>query len=296
MFGYVRAMREELTVRQDILYRAAYCGLCREMGRCTGQCSRLTLSYDMVFLYTVRMALRGSIPTIKKGRCLVHPFKKRQYVASDSELEYAARVSALLTHGKVCDDAADELGMKRFLCKLALPFSRHAKKRAALDELYEKIAASLSELAEVESQKLKSVDAPAEIFGRLLGDVFAYGFSGSEERIAREIGFRTGRWIYAVDAADDIDEDMKKGEYNPFLMLYDEFTDDVRRLIEVAAANDLARASAAADLADDSIFTPIINNILHYGMPHAAKKAIYKESDSEQKSVRNTWSERERHR
>ena len=285
MFGYVRAAREELKVREDILYRAAYCGLCKEMGRCTGQCSRLALSYDMVFLYTMRMALLGKSPTVKKGRCLVHPFKRRQYVASDSELEYAAKVSALLTHGKVCDDVADEKGVKRFVCRVLSLFTKNAKKRAGLDELYRNIEKRLAELTEIEKQKQKSVDAPAEVFGRLLGDIFAYGLTDENGKIAYEIGFRTGRWIYATDAADDIDEDMKKGAYNPFLLLYGEIDEDTRKLIAIAAANDLSLASAAADLASQSIFTPIIENILNLGMPEAAKKAIYKEKNVEQKSL-----------
>ena len=274
MFGYVRAMREELKVREDILYRAAYCGLCREMGRCTGQCSRLSLSYDMVFLYAVRMALTGGTPAIKKGRCMVHPFKKRQYVASDGELEYAARVSALLTHGKICDNANDERGFKRFFYRLASVFSKNAKKRAGLCDLYSDIEKRLAELSAIEKEKQTSVDAPAEIFGRLLGDVFAYGLSDEKQKIAYEIGFRTGRWIYAIDAADDIDEDVKKGSYNPFLLLYGEIDAETRRLISIAAGNDLTLATAAADLADNNIFTPIIENILHFGMPEAAKKAV----------------------
>lgn len=274
MFGYVRAMREELKVREDILYRAAYCGLCREMGRCTGQCSRMALSYDMVFLYTVRMALTGGKPVIKKGRCIVHPFRKRQYVASDGELEYAARVSALLTHGKICDDIADERGFKRFICKVASIFSKSAKKRAGLTDLYSSIEKRLAELSAIENEEQKSVDAPAEVFGRLLGDIFAYGLPQEKAKIAYEIGFRTGRWIYAIDAADDIDKDRQNGSYNPFLLLYGEIDGETRRLIGIAAANDLSLASAAADLADENIFTPIIENILHFGMPSAARKAV----------------------
>lgn len=286
MFGYVRAQREDLTLRQDTLYRAAYCGLCREMGRCTGQCSRMMLSYDMVFLYTVRMALTGGVPALKKGGCIMHPFKKRQYVAHDGELEYAARVSTLLTHGKICDDIADERGFKRFVCRLAYFFSKSAKKRANLDILYKRIENTLGELSAVEKEQKISVDAPAEIFGRLLGEVFAYGLSGGEEKIAYEIGFRTGRWIYAVDAADDIDEDAAKNSYNPFLLLYERVGTDERCLIEIALGNDLALAAAAADLAEDSIFTPIIRNILQLGMPAAARKAVYKkETESEQESV-----------
>ena len=46
MFGYVMPYVPTLQVQEYELYRAVYCGLCREMGRITGQASRLTLSYD----------------------------------------------------------------------------------------------------------------------------------------------------------------------------------------------------------------------------------------------------------
>ena len=59
MYGYVRTHAPELKVRQQEYYRAVYCGLCRTMGKCTGQCSRMTLSYDFTFFALVRMALTG---------------------------------------------------------------------------------------------------------------------------------------------------------------------------------------------------------------------------------------------
>lgn len=281
MFGYVRAKREELTVRQDTFYRAAYCGLCKEMGRCTGQCSRLTLSYDMVFLYLVRAALRGMQPATKKGRCLLHPFRCKQIVQSDEELSFAARVSALMTYGKLCDDLADERGMKRFCKRLARPFFAKAKKRAALDELYKQVEAHLQALSALESEKLPSVDAPAEVFGNLLGDVFAYGFTGADAKIAREIGFRTGRFIYAADAADDIDEDLKSGNYNPFLLLYGgDLTDEQRKTAEMAMQFDLTALAAAIDLIDNHPLLPVIRNIIYLGMPAAFRKGVQREQKS----------------
>ncbi len=284
MFGYVRAQREDLTVRNDTFYRAAYCGLCKEMGRCTGQCSRLTLSYDMVFLYLVRMAILGKKPFTKKGICLLHPFKKRLIVQSDDELRYAAKVSALLSYGKVCDDLADEKGIKRFLKKLAKPFFGMAKRRAALDELYKLIEEKLSALSKIESEKLPSVDAPAEVFGKLLADVFAFGFDKENATLAREIGFRTGRFIYAVDAADDIAEDKKSGSYNPFLLLYGgEIDKNQKNLIEMAMKYDLTALAAAVDLIDNSELVKIIKNIIYLGMPSAAHRVLGEKS--EQKSV-----------
>lgn len=274
MFGYVRARREELTVRQDTLYRAAYCGLCKEMGRCTGQCSRLTLSYDMVFLYFVRAALRGILPTAKKGRCFLHPLKARQILQRDAELSYAARVSALLSYGKLCDDLADEHGLKRFCKRMLRPFFAHAKRRADLADLYVGIEAHLAALSAIEAQKQPSVDAPAEVFGALLADVFAYGMEGDTEKLAREIGYRTGRFIYVADAADDIDEDAKKGGYNPFLLLYGSSPDrEQREVIEMAMRFDLTALAAAIDLAETHPFTPLLQNIIHLGMPDAFHKS-----------------------
>lgn len=286
MFGYVRAQRQELTVRQDTLYRAVYCGLCKEMGRCTGQCSRLTLSYDMVYLYLVRAALTGIQPQTKMGRCFLHPFRARQMLVHDEELAYAARVSALLTYGKLCDDLCDEGGIKRFGKQLLRPVFGAAKKRADLADLYERIEALLCELSALETKKLPSVDAPADIFGKLLAAVFAYGLSGDAERIAREIGFRTGRWIYAVDAADDMDEDAKSGGYNPFLLLYGGAIDEEqRRYVAMAMQYDLRAAAAALDLAEKCSLTPIIENIIYLGMPAAAKKAVREKEKHEQESV-----------
>ena len=54
MFGYVRTMDSELKVKEHELYKATYCGLCRSMGEVCGGSSRLTLSYDGVFLSLLR--------------------------------------------------------------------------------------------------------------------------------------------------------------------------------------------------------------------------------------------------
>ena len=112
MFGYIRTDVPELRVRENEYYRAVYCGLCRAQGKCTGQCSRMTLSYDMTFLALLRLAISKETPEIKSGRCLAHPFKKRAYVADCDALSYCAYASALLFYGKTVDDILDEKGRK----------------------------------------------------------------------------------------------------------------------------------------------------------------------------------------
>ena len=228
MFGYIRAHRPELKLREDEYYRALYCGLCRTMGKCTGQCSRLTLSYDFTFLALVRMALSGERAEFKKRRCVVHPLRKRNMASPSPELEYCAAAAAILGYYKLADDKNDERGAKRLRAKLLKPAFSSFKKRALrikftrgeLAELEKKIVKSLDELSSLEKQRLASVDRPADIFGQLMADLLSFGFEGNEERIATRIGRHIGRWIYIIDAADDFDEDVKKSRYNPFSCLY----------------------------------------------------------------------------
>ena len=139
MFGYVREYSPELKVKEAGLYKAVYCGLCKSMGKCTGDCSRLTLSYDVTFLAVVRLAIEQTPYCIKQKRCIVHPLKKRAIMDNNAVLEYCARASALLSYGKLCDDISDSRGVKRIVSVIIKPFLSSAKKRAGLSELYDKI-------------------------------------------------------------------------------------------------------------------------------------------------------------
>ena len=288
MFGYVRARRADLIVREDMLYRGVYCGLCRAMGRCTGQCSRLTLSYDMVFLYLVRASLVGVTPRVKPGWCAVHPLTRRPVAVRDAELDYAARVSALLVYGKLCDDLADERGIRRFGKRLLVPAVRGMWRRAGLADLYAKIQAQLTALSAIEAERRVSADAPACCFGQLLAEVFAYGLSGDAQKLASAIGYHAGRWIYAADAADDLADDAKNGSYNPFLLLYGGMpTEAQRALMESAARIDLVEMENACALIPESETLSVVRNIIGRGMADAGARAFAPQigGDGEQKSV-----------
>lgn len=293
MFGYVKPAYGELRVREHELYRAAYCGLCRSMGKCTGCASQMSLSYDLVFLALVRYALTGEHVKIRAGRCAAHPLKKRPYLEHTESLGYSAGASAVLTYGKLCDDIADERGFRRTIAQVLLPFARSAAKRAELQDLESVVQGELSELARLESEKCSDVDRVADCFGRLLGQVVSYGLEGSAARIACEIGKYTGRFIYIIDAADDMGKDAKLGRYNPFLCAYGEEILEEREVrdhngrsrvrtvpkreiaesILTAARLDLIRLEQAENLIsyedsmDGGMLRGIIGNIIGIGMP-----------------------------
>ncbi|MBR5446851.1 MAG: hypothetical protein IKV40_00345 [Clostridia bacterium] len=290
MFGYIRPHTPDLRVRENELYRAVYCGLCREMGKVTGQASRLTLSFDFVFLCLVRAMATGESFTSAMGTCIAHPFKKRQYVEGCDSLRYCAAAAAYLTEGKLRDDVADECGLKRTaavcLTPAATRMTRLADKNADASPLRELIREKLNALSALEREGCTSIDRCAEVFGELTAEVFSFGLPTREARICAEIGRGIGRFIYVCDAVDDVADDSKKGRFNPILAHGGEdaltekdgkrvLSDDFAEGILTAANLDLGRCAAAAELlCDDSPAdaAAIIRNIIYLGMPGMLKK------------------------
>ncbi len=271
MFGYVRPYQPSLVVSDREFYRALYCGVCRAMKKRTGALSAFSLNYDFVFLALVRLLTEENHISIRHRRCIAHPLRRRPMVSLHPATEYAARVSAVLVYYKLKDDIADS----RFLGKLppaaALPVFASARRRARLGRLDTIIADCISRLSALEREKCPSIDAPASVFGELLGEVFAYEIEGEMHDVLYRLGNAVGKFIYAADAADDYEDDVKHGGYNPYVLTYGKILDDNARrdihasLICMLAAEE--EAFAALPFASTVTVRRIIENILYEGLP-----------------------------
>ncbi len=283
MFGYVKADAPELKMRENEFYRAVYCGLCGSMKRLTGAASTFSLSYDIVFLVLCRLAATGDRTEVSAKRCCMNPFraKKRPVMSDGAELRYGAAVGALLTECKLRDDASDEKGVKRITKRMLLPGARRRLRRAAVpSELESAVRKKLSELYALEAQKPNEISPMAELFGELLGEIFAYGLPETDARILYEVGRGVGRWIYIVDAIDDLSDDIKRGEYNPVASVYGSLTDGSREELETVLKLELSGAAGALEL----VSVPnggypetldIAKNIIYLGLPKEAKRVLY---------------------
>ena len=286
MYGYVRTHAPELKVREQEYYRAVYCGLCRTMGKCTGQCSRMTLSYDFTFFALVRMALTGERIEIERRRCLAHPTRKRPMAKPNEDLALCACTSAILAYHKIRDDLRDERGMKRTAATVAAPFvdsiRRRAMKRGYTDA-DRRVDLAMRKLCELEASRPPSVDEPATLFGELMATLLGYGLEGNQAKLARSIGLHVGRFVYILDAADDYAEDVRKGRYNPLACLYGdpsmtELSDRKRGELKIALLSELTELERAFDLldtADDPDLTGLLSNILYEGLPRQAERVLF---------------------
>ncbi len=269
MFGYMTPLTEELLVKEHILYKSIYCGLCRCMGKRVCGESRITLSYDVVFLVLIRLWISGDPLSFRTVRCAASPFRKRPIMQSNPSLEYSAAAGALLAYYHLADDAADRKGLSRLTARLVLAASGRLRRKAALPALDREISERLAVLSAAERDRTASADEAADYFGQLLAAVFREGLEGSGRRIAGEIGYHVGKWIYLADAADDFGKDRKQGNFNPL-------TEIDKPSLRCAMTLELAETAKGIALLGetDPGIKRLTENILYAGMPSRMEKIL----------------------
>ena len=178
----------------------------------------------------------------------------------------------MLSYEKCLDDKKDR-GGPRLRALLALPALRRAAKRAKLPFLSRETEECLRELSAIEAQKTPSIDAPAAVFGDLLGLCFAEGLEGEEHTLFYDVGYRLGIFIYAADAADDYKSDKKSGSYNPYVLLYPDdpgfdcgIPDGIKASLSLSLT-ELGEAIEKLPFLGDATLENIIKNTVYLGLP-----------------------------
>ena len=286
MFGYVKPDKENLLVKDLALYKATYCGLCSVIKKEISFFLPFALSYDFVFLAMVRSAIKGEKSKVTKGFCKYNPLKKCAFSVGNCETLYTARCSLILTALKLEDDIKDR-DTPFYKRAIARPFYNHLKKRMnnleGYDELILSIREGLEKLSRLEKENSPELDKACEIFGDIMAMATAFGLDDKEAQIAREVGSATGRYVYLVDAVDDLEKDAKSGAYNPLIARYG--TVEKARAsfneIDVAFAMYANRAQLAVSLLDECEYSRIINNIIVLGFGAEAYKIMTRNGDKD---------------
>lgn len=268
MFGYVKPYNPELRVRELEEYKAVYCGLCKQLGHSFGVLARFTLSYDFAFLAMLKTALDSEIcPETERCACLAHPFCRRTRVRENAATEMAARAAMISVYYKLLDDCADEGFFKRIGAELLLPLAKRARRKAlafgdgaAADEAAAKMYAAQGQL---EAEKCQIPDAAAEPTASFLAAVLKNCSATAEQAAVLErFGYLLGRYVYLCDALDDLEDDRRRGRYNPFLYAGGEAA--------IAAKNALflttAELSDDFDLLELHCYEGTLENIIKIGL------------------------------
>ena len=276
MFGYVRINKMDLTFREFDYYKGYYCGLCKYLKENHGEVSRLSLNYDITFLIVILTALYKLDSDITYERCIANPLKKKMRIVNEIT-EYAASMNILLSYYKLEDNLYDDNGIKD---KLAYELYKGKLKKAyeKYPQKAEYIKQQLGNLRELEKQESKSIDKVSNIFGNLMGEIFVYKKDEYEHNL-RNIGFNLGKYIYILDAYEDLEEDNKKGRYNPFIDYIDkkeELKNKVDRLISMS----LGMATKNIEQLNLEFNKSIIDNIIYSGVYLRYKSILEKGCES----------------
>ena len=285
MFGYVKPVIGDLLVKEHEFYKSTYCGICRSMKKHTGGLSIATITYDSVFLALVRMAYISDAELgSSMRRCVAHPMKKKCMLNDNSAIEYTARAFAILSYYKMQDDLSDEGLAKRMLVSATRPILASAKKKADLSPLAEIVKDRLDKISEIEAKRLPSIDEPAELFGELLGEIFAWGLEGSDRVVTYECGYRLGKFILLADAIDDYESDLKSGKYNPYVIAYGgaKLTKENKQNVKTALLIECKKLENAINLipfGNKITIENIVRNIIYLGL---TKRIEFLDKDDEE--------------
>ncbi len=271
MFGYIRPRVDALRVWEEAYYRAAYCGLCRCLGRRYGMTSRFLVNYDSTFLYLL-LAGHEELPPCGKCFCPARPLCRKACVPITPAMEYAADVCVILCAGKLDDARRDGHGIKRLPPAVASLLLRRAvrkagKRRPGLTELLKK---QLTLLHQLEDERCASMDRAADAFAGFLCHCADEALP-EEKRPAQQLLYHVGRFIYLTDALDDLPKDAKSGNYNPLLCRFPcpagALSAEDRAYVRESIEASVAMAGSALALCALKSHRGLLENIVSLGLP-----------------------------
>jgi len=252
MFGYVRPSLQRLDRQEQARFRAVYCGLCRTLGERYGQAARFILNYDFAFLAI--LLWEGPVPEAVSRHCIAHPLTQREYIPGGEALELAADCSVILAWWQLQDAIADERGLHRLKYVAGArvldgAYARAAAMRPAFDA---SVREHLADLRELEERRCDSIDRAADSFACLLRDIGREVRDPVKSRILEQLLYHLGRWIYLVDAADDLAEDHASGSYNPLIYRFSlaegKLTEEARGALVLSLDHSIRLMAAAFEL------------------------------------------------
>lgn len=240
MFGYIMIDKETINAKDYRLFNSFYCGLCLSFKRRYGNKLRIFNNFDSTFAF-ILLASYCSYPVlINNKNCIVHPFRKtpmlelekfdnvnisdeqKEKLHSLSKLaEDITDITILLVKGKMYDDVLDkERGAKFKWNRLTKAFDFATKQKPEFEKIVIENTVRTAELEKL----TPDIQELAFLSGEILGYIPLCILGIDKNNSLYELFVEIGKWIYYVDAINDLEKDYKKKSFNAFISLYGNYT------------------------------------------------------------------------
>ncbi len=265
MFGYLDIEKDKLEEGKRGLWQTFMCGMCFSTKRQFGNVPRLFISNDVNFFNVLFHSIRGKDINLEYRRCFSHPFKKRT-VAEQTELaDKMAAANVLLTYWNLYDDVVDGGNVKKKTAFRALK-KPYIEAKNILPEMDVMLSERYAELRRMEMQNNANIDMVSHCFAQLTMQFAEQILETDADERVKNLCYNLGKWIYLIDALDDVEKDADKGNYNPFAACYG--TSDRKQLslkfdelqfVMFAVLNRVAMSYNDLNL---DLYTCILKNVL----------------------------------
>ncbi len=291
MFGYIRIYKPEMRFYEYDRYKAVYCTLCKQIGKTYGLLAKFLLNYDYTFLTMLKLEFEQTDISCGKGRCTFNPlYKCPKCIAKTDAFEFTADLTAIMFYHKLRDNVCDagffgKIGWS-ILKAFASPMRRKArKKNPEIDELVTKYIDEQQLAEEADDISIDSVAEPTAKLISALAKMLSDDMS--VKPILEKFGYYLGKWIYLIDAQDDLEKDIKKGCFNPFARKFELSVCDVKNNSEALKkvhiyANESMNMTTSAmldyyDVLEFKYYKEVLDNITMLGMCYSQKNAMHLE-------------------
>ena len=277
MFGYIAINKAEMKFKDFDVYHSYYCGLCKRLKEMYGRRGQTTLSYDMTFLIVLLSGLYEPDAELTHVNCIAHPFQK--HAARTNEFtDYAAAMNVVLSYYKCEDDWADEHKKKGYVSARLLRSSMESVKQTYPDKTV-LIASRLKQISMIEEAGETNLDTMAGLFGDIMAEIFACRKDEWETSL-RKFGFFLGKFIYLMDAYEDVEKDIENGSYNPLKDAFkrDDFDDYCKQLLTMM----IAECSREFETLPIITHVEILRNILYSGVWCRFEAVVQKRKDQQE--------------
>lgn len=279
MFGYLDIDKGTIEDGQRGLWQTFMCGLCMSTKAEYGNLPRAFISNDINFFNVLFHSVTQTDVEIENKTCFSHPFKKRTILKRTSLTDELAVANVLLTYWNVLDDVVDDksLAKKTVLKTLTRTYN---KAKAALPSMDEMLKAMYDNLQSLEKSGCNSIDMVAHSFASLSQQFASIILQDKSSPNVETLCYNLGKWIYLIDALDDIEKDLKRGAYNVFVSCYNiSSVADVRahldeiQFIMYASLNRIAQSYNDLNLTK---YVCILKNVLYDSIRNKTKQIISK--------------------
>lgn len=278
MYGYVRPPLGALDEKERLRFQRAYCGLCHTLGLRYGPAARFILNYDFTYL-AILLSAPNEGPSLQ-GRCIASPHRKRPFLKSSPAMELAADESVILAYWQLRDGVEDHDWLHGVKYRAASSVLEPAYRKAArlCPGFDATVKTQLSILGQLEREQCASMDQAADAFAVLLERSADQVEDAVQRRVLAQMFYHLGRWIYLIDAADDLKKDARSGNYNPVALRFGLqggiWPPESRRIFAQSLDHSVRMIATAYELGSFGCWAPLLEATIYRGLFQVGKAVL----------------------